>query len=163
MLQNKKLLPIVLVWCIYILFAVFLFWVKHLGFNAPSCLGPPLKTRSLYAPGPTVLVRLLLTSYWLQGLLTERRVISFLEERYLWLKRVLKTWEYWSWFWEMLALNHLIYLNIGFILSFLKDRLLTQKMNNLEGKKCLSARLSSLHNNREKRGLRGSLKQGQTE
>ena len=121
MLQNKKLLPIVLVWCIYILFAVFLFWVKHLGFNAPSCLGPPLKTRSLYAPGPTVLVRLLLTSYWLQGLLTETRVISFLEERYLWLKRVLKTWEYWSWFWEMLALNHLIYLNIGFILSFLRQ------------------------------------------
>lgn len=163
MLQSKKLLPIILVWYIYILFTVFLFWVKHLGFNAPSCLGPPLKTRSLYAPRPTVLVRLLLTSYWLQGLLTERRVISFLEERYLWLKRVLKTWEYWSWFWEMLALNHLIYLNIGFILSFLKDRLLTQKMNNLEGKKYLSSRLSSLHNNREKRGLRGSLKQGQTE
>lgn len=163
MLQNKKLLPIVPVWCIYILVAVFLFWVKHLGFNAPSCLGPPVKTQSLYALGPTVLVRLLLTSYWLQGLLTERRVISFLEERYLWLKRVLKTWEYWSWFWEMLALNHLIYLNIGFILSFLKDRLLTQKMNNLEGKKYLSARLSSRHNNREKRGLCGSLKQGQTE
>ena len=163
MLKNKKVLPIVAVWCIYILFAVFLLWVKHVGFSAPSCLGPQVKTRFLCAPGPAVLVWLLLTSYRLQGLLTERRVISFLEERYLWLKRVLKTWEYWSWFWEMLALNHLIYLNIGFILSFLKDRLLTQKMNNLEGKKYLSARLSSLHNNREKRGLRGSLKQGQTE
>lgn len=30
-------------------------------------------------------------SYRLKRLLTERRIISFLEERYLWLKTVLKT------------------------------------------------------------------------
>lgn len=91
----------------------------------------------LPVPDLTTVMATLLLSYRLQAL-SPWRVISFLEERYLWLKTVLKTWEYWSWFWEMLAVNHLIYLNIGFIPSFLKDGLPAQKMNNREGENLTS-------------------------
>lgn len=133
--RIKNFSPSLLFFCIYILFAVFLLWVKRLDFNALACPWPS-STESMVPPcarpGRCGCCRLHsdCRDCWPKG-----ELFLFSEEGYLWLKTVLKTWEYWSWFWEVLALNHLMYLNIGFILSFLKDRLPTQKMNSLEGKK----------------------------
>lgn len=58
----------------------------------------------------------------------------------------------------MLALNHLLYLKIGFIPSFLKDRLLAQKMNCLEGRNLTSlCEAVSPSSQRREGGLCGSL------